>query len=129
MTKKRKYNFILIEIIIALVLVMLCIFPLLALHYRLLQKENEMLIESHVERFAKITFAEIKQKFYEGDYSFNNFRPLILSYPKVTIERKVSYNIEKSEENLFLVKAFIELKADRIFNFEYYFITKNHDET
>ena len=73
MQKNKRKPYLLIEIVIALSLVMLCVFPLLKLHQGLLNKEKEMISSSQQLLQNELNYITIKQQLYQGKYSLNDF--------------------------------------------------------
>lgn len=128
MKKKTRNHYLLVEIIIALTLVMLCVFPLIYLHSQILKKEAHIILESQCEQIADNTYAEIKQRFYQEEYSktfpivIKNLTPETLSNG-TEISRFVTIENEGQQEKRYLLKLTIELASS--LKYEYFFVAED----
>ncbi len=67
--KIKKRHILLLEVLIALVLVSLCAFPLLAPHFMMINQEKLLLGEIEADRLANVVFVNIAEKMYTGEIS------------------------------------------------------------
>ncbi len=68
--KIKKRHILLLEVLIALVLVSLCAFPLLAPHFMMINQEKLLLGEIEADRLANEIFVNIAEKMYTGEISW-----------------------------------------------------------
>jgi type II secretory pathway pseudopilin PulG len=64
--KRKKRSFLLIEVLLAIALIGLCAYPLLAPHFMIAQTEIKSLEQRKLERVADQTYAELVQGLYEN---------------------------------------------------------------
>jgi hypothetical protein len=64
--KRKKASFLLIEVLIAVAIIGLCVYPLLAPHIAMAQAEIRTLERSKLERLADQTYVEIVEGLFEG---------------------------------------------------------------
>ena len=128
MKKYVRRHYVLVEVVIALTLVMLCVFPLIYLHSQILKKEAYIILESQCEQIADNTYAEIKQRFYQEEYAktfpvvVKNLPPEIL--PNNTeVSRLVTIENEGLKENKYLLKMNVELASK--LKYEYFFVVED----
>jgi hypothetical protein len=74
---------LLLEVLIALVLVALCAFPLLAPHFMMINQEKLLLDEIEADRMANVIFTNLVEKMYNGTLTWEE----INSLEKKDIER------------------------------------------
>lgn len=119
-----RHHFLLVEILVALSLVMLCVFPLLYTHHAVLKEEAIFVIESHCERIADNTYSEIKENLYRQRYSLGDVQrgvidsfedieiPSLLSDSLINIKRKAYIDILGKEDKYYILGISLELQPD-----------------
>ena len=70
MIRKAKRHMLLLEVLIALVLVALCAFPLLAPHFMMINQEKLLLQEIEADRMANVIFVNLVEKMHNGSISW-----------------------------------------------------------
>ncbi len=66
----RKRSFLLFELLVALGLIALCLYPLVKPHALMHKKEIERLVEMQLEQISQTAFCQIKEKLYKHEHSW-----------------------------------------------------------
>lgn len=67
---KKKRNFLLIEVLIAILLVSICLIPLIQIPINSYRSEMEWLEEMDRERLAELAFADVKEKLLKNELAW-----------------------------------------------------------
>ena len=97
--KRKKNNFLLLEVIIAFTLIFFFTFPFLKKPYSLFHSEKKQLVKIEKERIAYISFTEILNKIYQQKFPLKEFN--------ITSEEKASiYSLSE-------YKSYLEMPIQR----------------
>jgi hypothetical protein len=143
--KRKKYHFLLLEVMIAFTLVFCFTFPLIRKPYDLFNFERKKLLKIEKERIAVLSFTEILEKLYKKEFSSKDLNVKTITKAKIfiltpfnsiigkSINRKYKL-IRKTKKNTpnnnvckkMKILLFLEDKNDKDI-FEHYFIIEDSD--